>query len=97
MLETSARARQGTFVRDLIAGERNAIRPFRERRLGRIGREHDDDDVAGPQKRAEWPVEERLALQRLDQLGATKASRRSAREKDPRGSVHARVISTTAL
>jgi len=97
VFESDPRACQGAFVLDIVTRERNAIRAVRERQLRPAGREHDDDVVARTEKRTERPVEERRAVDRLEDLRSTKSSGGSAREKDPGRSAHPREISTTAL
>ena len=97
VLEADARTGQGALVGDGVAGERNAMRPLRERRLWRIGCEHDHDVLARRDERTERPVEERDAVQRLDVLRPTEASGGAAGEEDAGGSAHPGEISTTAL
>jgi hypothetical protein len=91
------RAGKRALIRDLIAGERNALRAIRQRRFRSVRREHDHDVVAGVDERTERPVEEGCAVDRLDYFWPTEASGGPTREEDPRGPVHAREISTTAL
>jgi hypothetical protein len=70
---------------------------LRERKLRRVGCEHDHDVVAAIDERTQRPVEERRAVERLDNLLPAEASRGPAREEDPRWTPHASEISTTAL
>lgn len=97
VLEPDPGARERPLVCDLIAHEARAIGPLGKRRLGSVRREDDHDVLAGIEKCAQRPVEERCAIEGLDQLRAAKASRGAAREQDPGRAAHAREISTTAL
>jgi len=97
VFESDPRARQWAFVLDIVMREQNAIRAIREWQLRPVGCENDDDVVARTEKRTERPVEERRAVDRLQDLRSTESSGGPAREKDPGRSAHPREISTTAL
>ena len=96
LFQPDPRARQWAFVRDLIASERNASRPVRERRLRGVRCEHDDDVVAGVEERVERSVKERLAIERLDDLRPSEPSGGAAGEQDPRGFAHRMIWRGTA-
>src|SRR2546430_324431 len=96
-LETHSRSREGAFVRDRVARERNAIGALGQGQLRRVRCEHDHDLVAGIDKRAERAVEERRTVERFDDLRPAEASGGAAREEDSGGPAHPREISTTAL
>jgi hypothetical protein len=97
VFESDPRAYQGAFVLEIVTRERNAIRAMREWQLRAPRCEDDDDVVARSEKRTERPVEERRAVDRLEDLRSTKTSGGPAREKDSGRSAHPREISTTAL
>jgi hypothetical protein len=81
--ESGPSSGQRSFVGDLVSRERDAIRAGRECRLRCVGREHYHNVVAGIDERTEWPMEERDAVKRFDQLRTAKASGGAARKKDP--------------